>query len=84
MKVLRKFDYKGIELKIVKKLESYMNSKDKIEVTRIIAPNGGSLPYNLRRKETQKSIIQGVKNMLDDFCNLKSELEVKNELTKKI
>ena len=61
-----------------------MSSKDKIEVVRVIAPNGGSLPYNLRRKETQKSIIQGVKNMLDNFCELKSELEVKNELIREM
>lgn len=82
MRVKRKFKFEGIELKIVEREEHYLNSEDTILATRVIAPNGGTLPLQIQRKQTLKSIIEDSVNMLTDFK--KRGANIKEELTKQI
>ena len=67
MKVKRKFDYNGITLQIIERDEPYMNAKEPLKMTRVIAPNGGIIPLNIRHKQTLKSIIEETINTLDGF-----------------
>lgn len=67
MKVKKKFLYNGITLQIIERDEPYMNAKEPLKMTRVIAPNGGVIPLNLRHKQTLKSIIQDTINTLDGF-----------------
>jgi actin-related protein len=78
IKVKKKFDYKGTELRIVEREEPYMNAKEPLIMTRVIAPNDGMIPVNISRKQTLKSIIEDTIILLDDFekrgANIKQEL----------
>lgn len=67
MKVKKKFDYNGITLQIIERDEPYMNAKEPLKRIRVIAPNGGVIPLNLRHKQTLKSIIQDTVSTLDGF-----------------
>lgn len=55
-RVRKKFMYGKIELRIVERNEPYLNAERPILVTRVLAPNGGSIPIQIARKETLKSI----------------------------
>lgn len=80
MKIKKKFLYKGIELRIVEREENYMNSKETVLVTRVLAPNGGTIPIQLKHKQTLKSIQADVTALLDGFENRGAN--VIEELTK--
>lgn len=67
MKVKKKFLYNGITLQIVERDEPYMNAKEPLKMTRVIAPNGGIIPLNIKHKQTLKSIIEDTINTLDGF-----------------
>lgn len=67
MKVKKAFDYNGITLKIIERDEPYMNASEPLKMIRVIAPNGGTIPLNIRHKQTLKSIIQDTINTLDGF-----------------
>lgn len=82
MKVKKRFLYDGIELRIVERDESYMNAKEPMMMTRVIAPNGGSIPININHRETLKSIAERTIALLDGFKQCGAD--VKTELTKKI
>ena len=79
MKVKKKFEYEGIELRIVEREEPYMNGKNSMTMTRVLAPNGGTIPVNIQHKQTLKSIVEETIKALDNFksmgANVKSELE---------
>ena len=81
-KVRKKFKYDNIELKIVVRMESYMNARLPMAMTRVIAPNGGSIPIQLRHKQTLKSIVSETIDLLDSFKERGSN--VIEELTKEI
>lgn len=78
MKIKRKFTYHDIELQIVDREENYMNAAEKVTVRRVIAPNGGIIPLNLRHKQTLKSIVDDtitfLKLMHDNGANVAEEL----------
>ena len=80
MKVKKKFQFEGIELKIVEREEKYMNSLDTITMIRVIAPNGGILPIQIRAKQTLKSIVQSAIESLESFKKLGADINL--ELTK--
>jgi hypothetical protein len=82
LKVKKKFDYNGIELQIVEREEPYMNGKEPLKMTRVIAPNGGSIPININHRQTLKSIMEDTIRTLDGFKERGAY--VINELTKKI
>ena len=82
MKVRKSFEYKRITLRIVEREEPYMNSPDPVKVTRVLAPNGGSVPVKIQRKQTLKSIQADTIEMLDSFAVRGAD--VVNELTKHI
>ena len=82
MKVKKKFDYNGITLQIIERDEPYMNSIEPLKMIRVIAPNGGIIPLNLRHKQTLKSIIQDTISTLDGFKARGAD--VAKELTQKI
>ena len=82
MKIKKRFYYDGIELKIVDREESYMNSGCTVTMTRVIAPNGGSIPVHINHKQTLKSITSETIKLLDSFK--KRGADVKKELTQKI
>lgn len=67
MKVKKKFQYRGLELRIVEREEDYMNSPDKVTVRRVIAPNGGIIPVQIQRRQPLKSIAEQAIIVLDDF-----------------
>lgn len=67
LKVKKKFKYDDIELQIVERNEPYLNSKEGVNMTRVIAPNGGSIPVNLQRGDTFKKIIERTTTLLDSF-----------------
>jgi hypothetical protein len=66
MKIRKKFTYQGVELQIVDREEDYMGGA-KVTVTRVIAPNGGTVPLKMRHKETLKSIAERSIWLLDSF-----------------
>lgn len=78
----RKFNYKGIEIRIVEVEEPYMNSEETVKVTRVIAPNNGIIPLQLVRNQTLKSIIDTTIRVLDGFSGRGAD--VVDELTKEI
>lgn len=82
MKVKKRFLYDGIELRIVERDEPYMNGREPIMMTRVIAPNGGSIPININHRETLKSIAERTIALMDGFKQRGAD--VKTELTKKI
>jgi hypothetical protein len=67
MKIRKKFTYEGVELQIVEKQEDYLNGLNKVTVTRVIAPNGGTIPLSINHKETLKSIAERSIMLLDSF-----------------
>lgn len=82
MKVKKRFLYDGIELQIIEREEPYMNGREPIMMTLVIAPNGGSIPININHRETLKSIAEKTIALLDGFKQ--HGADVKTELTKKI
>lgn len=69
MKVKKKFDYYGVTLQIIERDEPYMNAKDPIIMTRVMAPNGGTIPIIINHKQTLKSIMEETIKTLDNFKN---------------
>lgn len=68
IKVKKKFFYKDIELQIVEREEEGVyNPQDKTIMTRVVAPNGGVVPYSFKHRETLKNIIAGVTALLENF-----------------
>lgn len=82
MKVKKRFLYDGIELQIIEREEPYMNAKEPMMMTRVIAPNGGTIPISINHGETLKSIAERTIALLDGFKQRGAD--VKTELTKKI
>ena len=82
MIIKKKFLYNGIELRIVERDEPYMNAKEPLKMTRVIAPNGGTIPIIIKHKQTLKSIMEETIKTLDEFKNRGAD--VVTELTKKI
>jgi len=82
MKVKKKFDYNGITLQIIERDEPYMNSTEPMKMTRVIAPNGGVIPVNLKHKQTLKSIVSDTTALLDSFKERGAD--VVKELTQKL
>ncbi len=78
MKVKKVFYYNNIELKIVDRLEDYINSKNQVVVRRVIAPNGKTFPISINNKESLKSIQERVMLLIDQFhtrgANIEKEL----------
>ena len=75
MKIKKVFYYNNIELKIVDRLEQYMNSKEQVEVIRVIAPNGKIFPISILNKESLKSIQERVIILIDQFCTRGANIE---------
>jgi hypothetical protein len=78
MKIKKRFMYDGIELRIVEREEPYMNSERGVTMTRVMAPNGGTIPVKIQHRQTLKSIEEETRNTLDNFkrlgCNVRAEL----------
>ena len=81
MKIKKQFIYKNLTLTIVEREEPYMNGGN-VLMTRVLAPNGGSIPISIQRRQTLKSIIENTIELLDGFE--KRGCDVCKELTKKI
>lgn len=82
MKVIKRFQYEGVELQIVERDEPYMSNGLTVRMTRVIAPNGGIVPVQLKRKQTQKSIVEDTINLLDGLRERGAD--VKGILTKEL
>ena len=82
MKVKKKFKYDDIELRIVEREELYMNSGSTVRMTRVMAPNGGTVPIQIQRKQTLKSIAEETIRILNGFKERGAD--IKKELTKKL
>jgi hypothetical protein len=80
MKVRKKFEYDGVELRIVEREETYMNRKS--TVTRVLTPNGGVIPVKIQRRQTLKSMVEETIKTLDNFKSIGAD--VKAELLKRI
>lgn len=80
--VKKKFDYKGIELRIVEREEPYLNALEPLIMTRVVAPNNGMIPVKISRKQSLKSIMADTITLLEDLE--KRGANVKEELTKEI
>lgn len=78
IKVKKKFEYEGIELRIVEREEPYMNGKNSMTMTRVLAPNGGMIPISLQCRQNSKSLVEATIKNLDNFkslgCDVKAEL----------
>lgn len=81
MKIKKKFFYNDIELLIIERNEPYMNCKEPLQMIRVMAPNGGVLPLQIRHKQTLKSIMEDSINLLNSFKDRGANM---NELTKKL
>lgn len=77
MKIIKKFYYRSVELKIVSRRVPYLNSY--ITAREVIAPNEGTVPYTIGHRETLKNVIKNVVKMLDDYD--KYGIDVIKELT---
>lgn len=75
MKIKKKFYYGEILLQIVEREEPYLNSGATISMTRVLAPNGHSIPVKLSRKQTLKSIISDTTALLDGFKERGADVE---------
>lgn len=82
MKIKKKFYYGDIILKIVERDEPYMNAKEPLKMTRVIAPNGGVIPVKINHRQTLKSIVHDTILLLDEFK--KRGADVEKELTQSI
>jgi hypothetical protein len=82
MKVKKRFLHDGVELQIIERDEPYMNGKEPLTMTRVMAPNGGTIPISINHRETLKSIAERTIALLDGFKQRGAD--VKTELTKKI
>ncbi|MDA3781154.1 MAG: hypothetical protein PF487_13155 [Bacteroidales bacterium] len=51
-----------------------------VTMTRVLAPNGYTIPVVIKRRQTLKSIVEETIRVLDNFKNLGAD--VKNELVK--
>jgi cobalamin biosynthesis Mg chelatase CobN len=69
MKVRKKFFYRGIELSIVEREESYMNSIEPMIMTRVITPNGNTIPILFSHRDTLKVMVQKTIELLDGFSD---------------
>ena len=78
MKVKKKFEYEGIELRIVEREETYMNSESTLTMTRVLAPNGGVIPVKIQYRQTLKSIVEETVKTLDNFKSM--GVDIKAEL----
>jgi hypothetical protein len=67
MKIKKQFDYCGVKLRIVERDEPYMNGKEPLLMTRVMAPNGGIIPVNINHRQTLKSITEETIRLLDGF-----------------
>ena len=67
MKIKKKFQYEGIELRIVECDEPYMSATEPMKMIRVLAPNGGTVPMQIRHKQTLKSIMAETIETLDNF-----------------
>lgn len=79
-RVKKVFQYEDLNIIIASCIVEYMNGKEKMELTKVIAPNGGNIPVRFDYKETLKSIQEKTINALNDFK--KRGADVKNELTR--
>ena len=70
MIVKKKFMYDDIELRIVEVDVPYLNSGSTVKVTKVIAPNGGTIPLSIKWKQTLKSIAEETINTLNDFKSM--------------
>ena len=82
MKIKKKFIYNGITLQIIERDEPYMNATEPLRMTRVIAPNGGTIPIIIKHKQTLKSIMEESIRTLDGFKARGAD--VIKELTKTI
>ena len=82
MKVKKKFIYEGTELQIVERNEPYLNSEEGVNMTRVIAPNGGIVPVQIQSKDTFKRIIERTTTLLDGFKRRGADVTL--ELTKQL
>lgn len=80
IKVKKKFQYEGIELRIVAREEPYLNSPDPVVMTRVIAPNDGIIPVRINRNQSMKSIQEATIELLDSFAERGAD--IKEELTR--
>lgn len=81
-RVKKVFQYENMNIIIASCLTEYMNGKEKMELTQVIAPNGGNIPVRFDYKETLKSIQEKTITALNDFA--KRGCDVRNELTRTI
>lgn len=78
MKIKKKFQYMGIELRIVEREEenmSYTGILTKRKATRVLAPNDGIIPIHIQYKQTLKSIAEETCKILDNFKKTGADIE---------
>jgi len=80
LKVRKRFNYDGIELRIVTMEEPFNDFE--VQRTRVVGPNGGVIPVSISHRQTLKSITEATKILLDSFK--KRGADVKRELTRKL
>jgi len=75
LRVLKKFEYKGVEFRIALVERPYMNSNESIQIREVLAPNGGTLPvYNYNHRTTLNEIMRLAKEAIDDFESLGADI----------
>lgn len=83
IKVHKKFNYKNIELRLVTRKETYLNSVSSIEIKRIVNKNNNIIPISFQHKDTQKAMIEKTINWLDNmYKRFDNEQSFINELSK--
>jgi hypothetical protein len=83
IRVLKKFEYKGVEFRIALVERPYMNSDEPIQIREVLAPNGGILPvYNYNHRTPLKEIMRLAKEAIDKFESL--GVDIVNECTKEL
>jgi hypothetical protein len=80
IKVRKRFNYKGVELRLVDSEEYYMNGRDPLIMKRVVTPNDHSIPINFSHRQTLKSMVEQTIAFLDN--TEKRGFDVVKELNK--
>ena len=83
VRVLKKFEFKGLEFRIALVERPYMNNDKLLRVREVLAPNGGTVPvFNYNHRTPLKEIQQKAIEVMKYYESLSANII--DECTKKL
>lgn len=65
MKVIKRFTYEGVELRIAERMEQC--GCIEMAFTRVLTPNGHAIPVHFQYRDTRKQMVATVTEFLDSI-----------------